>query len=189
MKPTDKVKIKGSETIYTIHYKIEIGELPVKYRLRDVEGKISEREYDEWELEIYVPVYTPERISALKKNEIFVFGSNTQGRHGAGAAKTALELFGAKYGVAKGLQGRSYGLITTDLTTPELYPLELIEENILEFIGVANSYPHLTFYMTKVGTALAGYTVSVIANVFKKCHKQLPFPVNVILPKEFEMRW
>jgi hypothetical protein len=36
-------------------------------------------------------------ISFLEKNQIFVFGSNTQGRHGAGAAKTAYSKFGAIY--------------------------------------------------------------------------------------------
>lgn len=35
-------------------------------------------------------------VKHLKPNEVFIFGSNTQGRHGAGAAKAALS-FGAKY--------------------------------------------------------------------------------------------
>ena len=36
---------------------------------------------------------------------IFVFGSNLAGRHGAGAAKIALEKHGAIYGQGVGLQG------------------------------------------------------------------------------------
>ena len=40
--------------------------------------------------------YTPENITSLKPNEIFVFGSNTEGRHGLGAALTAKQKFGAK---------------------------------------------------------------------------------------------
>ena len=33
--------------------------------------------------------YTPERITDLKPNEIFVFGSNLAGSHGGGAARLA----------------------------------------------------------------------------------------------------
>jgi hypothetical protein len=57
---------------------------------------------------------TPENIQSLKSNEIFVFGSNTLGRHGAGAAKQAMK-FGAKYGQARGLQGQTYAIVTKDL--------------------------------------------------------------------------
>ena len=44
---------------------------------------------------------TPNIITKLKDNEIFIFGSNLSGRHGKGAAKTALG-WGAKWGQAKG---------------------------------------------------------------------------------------
>lgn len=37
-------------------------------------------------------------IRSLQPNQIFVFGSNTQGRHELGVAKMALQKFGAKYG-------------------------------------------------------------------------------------------
>jgi len=39
---------------------------------------------------------TQENITELKENEIFVFGSNLAGKHGAGAAFLAKEKFGAK---------------------------------------------------------------------------------------------
>jgi len=48
--------------------------------------------------------YTPEKIVSLKPNEIFVFGSNAEGRHGKGAALDALKYFGAVYGQPDGLQ-------------------------------------------------------------------------------------
>lgn len=65
-------------------------------------------------------------ILSLKKNEIFVFGSNPQARHGAGAASAANK-FGAKRsiykglllitkGIAKGLSGQTYAIITKNLT-------------------------------------------------------------------------
>ena len=39
--------------------------------------------------------YTEEQITTLAPNEIFVFGSNIQGYHGGGAARMALNKFGA----------------------------------------------------------------------------------------------
>lgn len=56
-------------------------------------------------------------IEKLEPNQIFVFGSNIEGLHGAGTARLCLNKYGAKWGQASGLQGRSYGLITTDLRT------------------------------------------------------------------------
>ena len=50
-----------------------------------------------------------------ENDTIFVFGSNPEGVHGAGSAKVAMILFGAKYGQGEGLQGSSYGLPTTIL--------------------------------------------------------------------------
>lgn len=48
-------------------------------------------------------------------NTIFVFGSNPEGRHGAGAAKVAVEKFGAIYGIGEGWQGNAYAIPTKDL--------------------------------------------------------------------------
>jgi len=58
--------------------------------------------------------WTGETIKELKENQIFVFGSNPSGIHGAGAAKVAVS-FGAKYGIGRGLQGQTYALITKNL--------------------------------------------------------------------------
>ncbi|MBR1707164.1 MAG: hypothetical protein IJ721_10340 [Bacteroidales bacterium] len=41
------------------------------------------------------PDFTPERISELKAEEVFVFGSNLADMHGGGAAYAALKQFGA----------------------------------------------------------------------------------------------
>lgn len=46
--------------------------------------------------------YTPERITSLAENEIFVFGSNLAGSHGGGAARLAYEHFGAIWGLGTG---------------------------------------------------------------------------------------
>lgn len=41
---------------------------------------------------------TPENIQELKENQIFVFGSNMNGNHAGGAARLAVEKFGAIMG-------------------------------------------------------------------------------------------
>lgn len=48
-------------------------------------------------------------------NTVFVFGSNPGGVHGAGAAKTARDMFGAQTGVGEGITGNAYALPTKDL--------------------------------------------------------------------------
>lgn len=45
-------------------------------------------------------------ITELNPNQIFVFGSNLAGRHGAGAAKQAREQFGAEIGCGDGSDGK-----------------------------------------------------------------------------------
>lgn len=59
--------------------------------------------------------YTPEMITELKEDEIFVFGSNLAGAHGGGAARVAYNKFGAVWGQGVGLQGQSYGIPTMHL--------------------------------------------------------------------------
>ena len=59
--------------------------------------------------------FTPDNITSLKKNQIFVFGSNEAGIHGAGAARLANKKFGAMWGVGFGLTGQSYAIPTKDL--------------------------------------------------------------------------
>ena len=124
--------------------------------------------------------YTPENITELKPNEIFVFGSNTQGRHGKGAAKLAMQ-FGAIYGHAEGYQGNAYAIITKDLTSQNKYPLNWIKEGIVDLLRDANNTPSFTYLVTKIGCGLGGYTVNEIANLFIG----LDIPDNVVLPKEF----
>lgn len=50
---------------------------------------------------------TTRYITSLRENEVFVFGSNESGMHGGGNALLARERFGAKIGVAEGMQGSS----------------------------------------------------------------------------------
>lgn len=129
--------------------------------------------------------YSPDVINELKENEVFTFGANQEGRHGLGAAKLAVNKFGAIYGQAEGLQGQSYGLITTDLNKsyrPSV-SIELLTEQVNKFIQFAKDNPHLTFLVTEVGCGLAGFTVEQVAPLFKAV--LLQNINNVRLPKKF----
>jgi hypothetical protein len=98
---------------------------------------------------------------------IFVFGSNLAGIHGAGAARTAMKLHGAKYGVGVGLVGYSYAIPTKDQNIQSMN-LEDIEPYVTEFISFAKSNPNLEFMVTQIGCGLAGFTAEQIAPLFKR---------------------
>ncbi len=127
---------------------------------------------------------TPEHISYLRTGEIFVFGSNTQGRHGAGAARYAHQKFGAEYGVAEGLTGKTYAIPTVDFSLGrERYPLGLIDASVQRFLVFANEHQEYTFLVTPIGCGLGGFTVPEIAGIFKK-YKDI-IPNNITLPASF----
>lgn len=98
-------------------------------------------------------------ITELKPNEVFVFGSNLQGRHGRGAAKTALQ-WGAVLGEGRGHFGQTYALPTIDWE-PEYHFIgwDRVRVELLIFYNYAKSRPNLKFFLTPVGTGLAGGTV------------------------------
>ena len=124
--------------------------------------------------------YTPENIRHLEPNQIFVYGANAAGIHGAGAAKLALR-WGAKMG-QYGLNGQTYGIPTKDHNIRTL-PLDKIQVHVDTFLAVAFSHPEYEFLVTAVGTGLAGYHARDIAPLFKII-KTGVFD-NVILPEEF----
>ena len=108
--------------------------------------------------------------------EIFVFGSNLAGRHGAGAALFALQHHGAIYGVGDGLQGSSYAIPTKDFRMRTL-PLVEISGYVEGFKAFARMSADMVFNVTRIGCGLAGYTDSDIAPMFKDA------PGNCKLPK------
>lgn len=109
---------------------------------------------------------TPDLISSLKQNEVFVFGSNLSGRHGLGGAKTALK-WGAKWGQASGIQGRTYGIPTKDASIKRVLNIPEIIPFVTDFIIFANQNHKLTFLVTEIGCGLAGYKPKDIAPMFK----------------------
>lgn len=125
---------------------------------------------------------TPNHIKELKENEIFVFGSNRQGRHGKGAALTARNKFGAIYGQSQGLQGQSYAIITKELRKGyKPVSLQEVKEGVDTFIQFAKDNEHLTFYVVELGCNLAYFTVEQIAPLFKPTMRLK----NVYLPERF----
>ena len=80
-------------------------------------------------------LYTPDRITELGENEIFVFGSNL-----AGAP---------------------------------------IAPYVDEFIEFAKAHPELTFFVTKIGCGIAGFSEAQISPLFKNAHGI----ANIILPR------
>ena len=109
---------------------------------------------------------------------VFVFGSNLAGRHGKGAALHARKHHGAIYGQGVGRQGESYAIPTKDEKLRTL-PLDTIAVHVHEFLAHARSNPHETFFVTAIGTGLAGFTHEEIAPMFAG------HPRNCTLPDEW----
>ncbi|WP_374440466.1 hypothetical protein [Epilithonimonas sp.] len=124
--------------------------------------------------------FTPENINELLENEVFVFGSNLNGNHAGGAAKIALDKFGAINGNPQGLQGKSYALPTLGKDMNKL-SLDEISQNIDTLYFFAREKQDLIFLVTKIGCGIAGFDEEEISNLFKSKDK----PENIVLPVEF----
>ena len=118
---------------------------------------------------------TPDEITSLKPNEVFVFGSNLRGMHAGGAAFTARVLFGAIMGQGEGLQGQSYAIPTMQ------GGVETIKPYVDKFITFAADHPDKDFLVTRIGCGIAGFNPEDIAPLFKEAlHMN-----NVWLPADF----
>jgi hypothetical protein len=116
--------------------------------------------------------------------DIFIFGSNTLGVHGSGAAFFAKAHFGAVYGVGEGLEGNSYAFPTLngDRTGGEL---KLFQRSYAELAQSASTLhtvvenrQDLVFWLTAVGCGLACYSPAYMRTFFE--WMELP---NLIKPK------
>lgn len=121
------------------------------------------------------PRIASDRIDRLALNEVFVFGSNLQGWHRGGAARAALEKFGAVWGIGVGLQGQSYAIPTMQGGVKTIAPY------VNQFILFAIANPELKFLVTKIGCGIAGFRVEEIAPLFIKAL----MVKNIYLPKDF----
>ena len=118
---------------------------------------------------------TPNHITELKPNEIFVFGSNLQGYHGGGAARLAMNQWGAVWGQGTGLQGQTYAIPTMQGGIGTISPY------IDQFIKFAQNDPERTFLVTEIGCGIAGFRPADIAPLFKNA---INIP-NIWLPQRF----
>ena len=115
---------------------------------------------------------TPDYITELEPNEIFVFGSNLRGMHGGGAAYVAYRKFGAIMGQGVGLQGQSYAIPTMQGGVETIHPY------VNEFIRFAKEHQDKVFLVTRIGCGIAGFTDEEIAPLFAEAHAV----DNIILP-------
>ena len=118
---------------------------------------------------------TPRPVVELKNDEVFVFGSNKAGHHSGGAAKQALK-WGAKWYVASGPMGQTYGIPTVGV-----HGLDEIERHVQQFITYVEGNDHITFYVTAIGCGYGGFAPEQVAPLFKDCVDMS----NVYLPESF----
>ena len=119
--------------------------------------------------------FTPDNIKELAPDEIFVFGSNLAGHHGGGAARVALDRFGAQWGQGEGIQGQSYAFPTMQ------GGVETIKPYVDRFLDLAYEWDQNTFLVTRIGCGIAGFTPEQIAPLFDRALDMY----NVVLPRDF----
>ncbi|MBW5377167.1 hypothetical protein E6A45_00770 [Brachyspira pilosicoli] len=119
-------------------------------------------------------------IDKLEDNEVFVFGSNTEGMHAGGAARMAMN-WGAIYGKAFGLQGKTFAIPTVDYTRSGKMSIDEIKKYVDEFLDFTIKNKDKKFLVTEIGCGIAGFKVSEIAPLFRKALEYS----NVYLPERF----
>lgn len=112
-----------------------------------------------------------------KSDEVFVFGSNLAGVHGAGAAKVAHSLYNAVYGIGIGRVNQSYAIPTKDANI-ETLSLDIIKLYVDDFIKYSNENSYTNFFITRIGCGLAGYKDYQIAPMFIGCGINCDFPIE-----------
>jgi len=118
---------------------------------------------------------TPNYISELTSDEVFVFGSNREGQHLGGAARLANQKFGAQWGVGVGMTGQCYAIPTMHGGVEQIRPY------VKEFVDYAFEHPEKLFLVTRVGCGIAGFDDNDIAPLF--C--DATFAHNISLPESF----
>lgn len=118
---------------------------------------------------------TPEIITSLKPNEVFVFGSNQEGNHKSPAAKLAVKQFGAMIGCGEGLFGQSYAIPVHKHRRSKMV------KAVAKFIDFAKDNPKKNFLVLTIGCGSAGMDATFVALMFRKAIEV----ENVFLPKLF----
>ena len=153
----------------------------LKPDLKDAVVRLAKNSYYKECFDAYISfsvaptVFTPDNITSLKDNEVFVFGSNLKGMHAGGAANYAFLHFGAEWGVGVGMAGQTYAIPTMQ------GGVETVKPYVDEFLQFAETHPELKFYVTRIGCGIAGFTDAEIAPLFKKA----VLIHNIVLPESF----
>lgn len=105
---------------------------------------------------------------------ILTFASNEGGIHGAGAAKTAYEKYGARWGKSYGHYGDSFAIPTKNEIIETIKDIDRIQGYITGFIAYAKGHRKMIFQITRIGCGLAMLDESTMAKMFigspKNCH-------------------
>ncbi|WP_208430766.1 MULTISPECIES: A1S_2505 family phage non-structural protein [Aeromicrobium] len=116
------------------------------------------------------PRTTPDAVTSLEPGGVFVFGSGAAGGHTGGAARLAVERFGAERGVSEGLRGDSYAI-------PTMEGFDVLAGAAARFLEFAADHPDRVFWLTRVGCGHAGFTDPDVAPLFADA------PDNVVKPR------
>lgn len=124
-------------------------------------------------------------IKKLQPNQIAVVGTNPQGIHGAGAARWAKFNAGLRDGHSYGLCGKSYAVVTKDLSKihhPSISADEILDQldDLAEFAKIHPELEFMVFY-SGTGPNLNGYTPQQMADMFES----IIWPENIIFEKGF----
>ena len=120
---------------------------------------------------------TPDNITELLPNQIFVFGSNEAGRHLGWAARIAHELFDANWWVGEWLEGNTYAFPTLDWDFRKRTISEL-RDSVEKFIEVCNNNPDKEFLLTKVWCGIAGFTEEEMKTLFANTSNNVVKPTG-----------
>ena len=135
----------------------------------------------------YDGIVTPE------PNTVFVFGSNNNGRHDAGAAKIAVEQFDAEYGKGEGLQGNAYAIPT--FWKKENGGIRIVSDRMIDFsirkmYIIAQRNPSKQFKVADKNDLIEkpwyGYTDAQMIRMFQKAGN---IPSNVLFSKNWTDQW
>ena len=186
--------------IFTISgdYYVDIEKYDWAYDVFEIADKVPEgyRQITRKEME-NDGIYKPEinyYVGDIQPTDdiIFVFGSNPEGRHGAGAAKVAVEKFGAIYGQGEGPQGHAYAIPTKDLRVKENNGYRSISErdirqSIEKMYEYAEKHPDKKFCIAYRNTGrkktLNGYTGDEMMYMFRFAYYYIPR--NIYISEEW----
>lgn len=162
----------------------DVNELSIDYKADDWDGVAAKTKHVRAS-RVMGPYIFHDDMAPIAESEIFVFGSNLKGRHGKGAALTAMKEYGAEYGVGEGFTGRCYALPTRNANQigerAEVTTLELAEvrNHIKVFLAAAEAEKDKRFYVSRVGCGHAGFSDEQIGRLFAGA------PANCSLPIEW----